>query len=426
MHIVNVTLDLCSAAVCLLLFVPLLTRKSGKGRLRNWFLAMCATNFFMSLGDITNWTCEGFAQPWYPIVLCVGIFLFWICTSLMLLTFTGYVIEYLSIKVNVHRRFWYVVVGICTAHMLGIVLSLWNGMFFTITTENTYQRGNWFWLSQLLPFTVYVTNCFIFGFYRKVLKQKEFESLSSYIIIPLGAEAIQMFYYGVAPLCISITLSILIIYMNIQSEQEQRLEYRERELSEARVDIMLSQIQPHFLYNNLLAISMLCDENPKQAKDSILDFALYLRANMDSLKSKEPIPFEQELKHTQCYLNLEQQRYHKRFCVVWNIHIRNFTIPALTMQPIVENAVRYGAMSREQGGKVEITIDETEIAYVIIIQDNGMGFTFQEQIGIKRSHMGIKNVRERLTTMCNGTLTIESDDGIGTTAIISIPKEVII
>lgn len=426
MKSVNITMDICSAAVCLLLVLSLLMRKTEKNKLRIWFVSMCSVNFCMSLADIPNWAFVGLAKPWYPIVLWSASLLFWICSSLMLLTFTGYLIEYLSVKVGVRREFWYTAVVLCGIHIFCSVVSIWTGAFFTITPDNFYQRGSWFWLSQLIPFLIYIVDIGIFIFYRKGLTRKDFRILSSYIIIPLIAEVVQMLNYGIAPLCMCVTLSILIIYINIQSEQELWLEQRERELTEARVDIMLSQIQPHFLYNSLTTIRQLCGENPEQAQEAILDFTLYLRANMDSLKSKAPIPFTQELKHTETYINIEKQRHRDRLRVVWNIEVRDFSIPPLTMQPIVENAVRYGALSREDGGTVEITTKETAGAYVITIRDDGRGFAFQEHMDATRSHVGIANVRERLNVLCGGTLEIQSSEDVGTIAVLSIPKEDVI
>lgn len=163
----------------------------------------------------------------------------------------------------------------------------------------------------------------IFAFYHKGLKKEDFRILSSYIAIPLVAEIVQILNFGIALLCPAVTMALLIIYINIQSEQELWLEQQEKELSEARIDIMLSQIQPHFLYNSLVAIHQLCDEDPEEAKEAIRNFTLFLRANMDSLKSKVLIPFKQELQHTESYLKLEQKRHMDRLRVVWNIHARD-------------------------------------------------------------------------------------------------------
>lgn len=424
MRQINVILDLYSSAVCLILIFYFLFRNNRRSKMQRMFLLMCTFNLGMAIGDIPNWVCEGLERPWYPPVLWTGTLMFWMCSSFMLLSFTAYLIEYLSPKVRVPPAFWRLAVILCGFHVAGILLSAWNGMFFTILPENIYQRGDLFWLSQLIPFLMYAVDIAIFTVYRRHLPGKDFRVLSSYIILPLAAEAVQMLHYGIAPLTTGVSLGLLIIFINIQSEQELRLEHQEKELAEARIDIMLSQIQPHFLYNSLTAIRRLCDHDPQQAKDTIRDFALFLRANMDSLKSKAPIPFEQELLHVKSYLALEQQRFQERLTVSYEIEVQNFFIPPLTIQPVVENAVRHGILKKSEGGTVIIRTSQTDTAYVVTVTDNGVGFPSIQEHHDNHSHIGIENVRERLSSLCGGTLEIQSQPGDGTTVIINIPKEV--
>ena len=72
---------------------------------------------------------------------------------------------------------------------------------------------------------------------------------------------------------------------------------------------MVSQIQPHFLYNSLTSIAQLCEKEPSKAKKATIEFSEYLRRNMNSLKGKAPVPFESELKHLETYLSLEKMRF---------------------------------------------------------------------------------------------------------------------
>ncbi|MDO5574642.1 MAG: histidine kinase [bacterium] len=423
MTAINVTLDIYSALVCMILCGSLFSAQGKKARLRLYFLLMCMFNFGMALGDIPSWTCSGFTRSWYPVAQWIGALVFWLCSTGMLLFFTAYLIEYLSPKVHVHRVFWHVALVLGGMHIAGVLLSVGNGMFFTITAENVYQRGDWFWFSQLLPLLIYVLDIVIFAFYHQVLSMRDFHILSSYIALPLVCELIQMTHFGVSLLPAGVSVSLLLIYINIQSEQELRLERQEKELAEARIDIMLSQIQPHFLYNSLTAIRQLCDENPAQAKETIHDFAQFLRGNMNSLKSKAPIPFEQELSHVENYLALEQQRFQGRLHVNYEIKIRNFSIPPLTIQPIVENAVRHGILKREAGGTVTIQTKENDMAYLVIVEDDGVGMQPVMQNDHEHMHIGIENVRERLAAICAGTLTFYSVPDKGTTVVITIPKE---
>lgn len=422
MTAINVALDLYSALVCLILCGSLYAAKGKGSRLRLYFLLMCAFDFGMSIGDIPSWVCGGLARPWYPAAQWAGALVFWLCCTGMLLSFTAYLIQYLSPKVRIHRCFWRAALALGALHVTGILLSICNGMFFTITEDNFYQRGDWFWLSQLLPFLIYALDIVIFVFYRKGLSKKDLRILSSYIALPLLCEFIQMLNFGISLLPAGVAMSLLLICINIQSEQELRLERQEKALAEARIDIMLSQIQPHFLYNSLTAIRQLCDIDPAQAKQTIRDFAQFLRANMDSLKSKAPIPFEQELSHVENYLALERQRFQERLNVVYDINVRDFSIPPLTLQPIVENAVRHGVLKRDEGGTVTISTGETAAAWLVTIADDGVGIQPMPQDD-GQTHIGVQNVQERLAALCGGTLTLKSETGVGTTAVITIPKE---
>jgi len=196
----------------------------------------------------------------------------------------------------------------------------------------------------------------------------------------------------------------------------------ERKLAESRISIMLSQIQPHFLYNSLTVISRLCDKDPAEAKKATINFSNYLRANMNLLEHTDPISFENELNHTISFLNLEKTMYGDALKVIYDIQVKNFKLPALTMQPIAENAVKHGIGKREGGGTVTISTKETNNFYFVIISDNGVGFD-PDKIGDDgEQHIGINNVRLRLSAQCGGSLEIKSKPGAGTYATIVIPK----
>jgi sensor histidine kinase YesM len=100
----------------------------------------------------------------------------------------------------------------------------------------------------------------------------------------------------------------------------------------------------------------------------------------------------------------------------------DFHIPALTIQPIVENAIKHGLMKLSKGGTIRVVSYETESHYCVSVEDDGVGFDTVVLLD-ERKHVGIRNIRGRLKAMVNGTLEIESRVGIGTTVLIKIPKE---
>ena len=218
-------------------------------------------------------------------------------------------------------------------------------------------------------------------------------------------------------------MGLSIVHENM--DMAKRTAELEREQMESRMMIMVSQIQPHFLYNSLTAIQQLCDINAQTAKEAVTRFAKYLRGNMDSLNLTRPISFEKEMKHVENYFALEKMRFEDDINLECDIKVSAFRLPALSIQPIVENAVRYGISKKTEGGYVKISTYEDETSFVIIVEDNGVGFDtekLKERTEKDKGHVGIENVRRRLDMMCSGTLDLISIPDKGTTVTIRLPK----
>ncbi|MDD3336228.1 MAG: histidine kinase [Eubacteriales bacterium] len=203
---------------------------------------------------------------------------------------------------------------------------------------------------------------------------------------------------------------------------QKRVTEQENELIQSRVAITLSQIQPHFLYNALTAIARLCDLDPQKAKKTTVDFSEYLRGNLDSLTQTLPVPFSTELKHTQIYLDIEKVRFGDKLNVEYDIGAEDFMIPSLSVQPLVENAVKYGLGKKKEGGTIWLSTKEEANGWRVTIRDDGAGFDRSEPVSDGRSHIGIENVRRRVEMQSKGTLDIQSRLEIGTKAEIWIPK----
>ncbi|MBR2589926.1 MAG: histidine kinase [Clostridia bacterium] len=191
--------------------------------------------------------------------------------------------------------------------------------------------------------------------------------------------------------------------------------------AEQRIKIMISQIQPHFLYNTLATIRALCRKEPEKAAQVTENFGLYLRQNLDSLNQADLIPVEKEIKHTQVYTDIEMVRF-ENIRVEYDIRDTAFSVPALCIQPLVENAIRHGVRIKE-AGEVRICVFSHNGAHVITIEDNGVGFDTQEDFPDNSEHIGMRNVRERIEKLCGGTVTFESKLNEGTKVTIRIPRE---
>ena len=198
---------------------------------------------------------------------------------------------------------------------------------------------------------------------------------------------------------------------------------QEAELAKNRIAIMISQIQPHFLYNTLNSIYYLCEKEPKQAQQAIDRFATYLRGNLDALKSENVIAFSKELEHVEIYLSLEKMRFEEDLNIEYDIRVKDFAIPSLTVQPLIENAVKYGIGKKDGGGKIMIRSLETDDGFEVSIEDDGVGFEPDKISADGRNHIGIDNVRRRLWELCQASLDIKSEPGKGTCVKITIPKD---
>lgn len=195
-----------------------------------------------------------------------------------------------------------------------------------------------------------------------------------------------------------------------------------KELTETNMSLMLSQIQPHFLYNALNTIKYLTKKDPKTAEDVIVNFSNYLRANMDSLSQRGPVPFKNELNHIRNYVAIELLRFEDRLNIVYDLKCMNFALPALTIQPLVENAIKHGINQKVDGGTVTISTYDDSKNFYVSIADDGVGYDLDTLPDNSRSHIGLNNITTRLKTMLDAQVRIESKLGQGTQVLITIPK----
>ena len=205
------------------------------------------------------------------------------------------------------------------------------------------------------------------------------------------------------------------LHMKFVREHEKAL------MAEQRIQIMMSQIQPHFLYNTLSTIQALCRINPEKASVVTERFGKYLRQNLESLSQTELIPVSKELEHTKIYSEIENVRF-DNIRVEYDTPETDFMIPALSIQPLVENAIRHGVRIRKNG-IVKVSTVKVPNGYEITVEDNGKGFDTSSIETADNTHIGLRNVRERIKKMCGGTFQIESTENVGTRITLHIPNK---
>ncbi len=254
---------------------------------------------------------------------------------------------------------------------------------------------------------------------------------------------IDLFYYrstgsiSNAPFFLGWTVFNLFVrgfgFISSALKREQMLRKREEELREAKVQSMISQIRPHFIYNTLSSIYLLCKDDPQKAMEVIGDFTSYLQANFTAITAKDPIEFNEELRHTKSYIAVESMMHGDKLSVEYDTPYTAFLLPPLTLQPIVENSIIYGVGRSGKAEKIEIRTYREKNGTYLTVEDDGMGYKLEDsgssaaeagmesQKNGKADHVGLQNVRERLEMLCGGTLDIAARPGGGTVVTIFIP-----
>ena len=272
----------------------------------------------------------------------------------------------------------------------------------------TKSKVRWLYIGAILPLVAFVVD--VIGTWSGIWKGGV---VSQYVFTALFVAAIVM------------VLKLIPENINAAAKAKE-LEVEKitlnAQLAESRISTMMSQIRPHFIYNTLGSIEQLCKFDPPKAGDLVHNFAKYLRGNFGELDNPKPILMTQEMEHVRYYVSIENVRF-PDMTFTFEMNSEDFCIPALTVQPIVENAIKHGLMKLEHGGTIRVVSYETDTDYCISVADDGVGFDTNALLD-DRKHVGLRNIRERLKVMVNGTLEIESTVGVGTKVLIKIPKEV--
>ncbi|MWV47361.1 response regulator [Paenibacillus sp. HJL G12] len=189
-----------------------------------------------------------------------------------------------------------------------------------------------------------------------------------------------------------------------------------------------AQIKPHFLFNALNTIISLLPDDQEKTTGLLMELSHYLRGSFDFQNREQLTTLSKELALVHSYLILEKARFEERLEIVYDIDAEpTGFIPPLSIQPIVENAVRHGIMRQEAGGKVGISVREDADKLCISVTDNGVGMQqeYAERLltaDSPDSGVGLRNINTRLLTQYGKGLKIESAPGHGTTVIFEVPK----
>lgn len=299
-----------------------------------------------------------------------------------------------------------------------LIASQFTDVFYYVTSDNRYFRGPLYGLSMAPIAAILILN--VAGTFkrRKYLSKKYFVGLLVYMIPMAVALIVHMFVEIEVFVVAGMALFAIVMYGLILSDNAEQYMRGQQKIAHQKASIMVLQMRPHFIYNSLMGIYYLCDQDPKTAKQVTLDFTTYLRKNFAAIASDDTIPFAEELEHTRAYLAVEQAQFEDSLFVDFDTPYTHFRVPPLTLQPIVENAVVHCMRASNAPIHVSVITRKTDKEIEIIVEDDGPGFKSSDN---NEPHIALNNIRERLEMMCRGTLAISPREGGGTSVKVTIP-----
>lgn len=410
------------AIICIKLFGDIHMRKvSNKERLQ--FAKMLAADAIMLAAVLLakTFVCISTDDNMLQLHLRIAYSMYFIGFYLLLGFYSLYVTYYISRMSGKNLEIRGFIIPLIVIYSAFWVISLFKGVVVSYD-GHTFEKGALYFIGQVGGYSIMLLSVVYMIVYRQYLKFNNIMSLLSIVFFPLIGVFIRSFFPGLEVLPYSFCLSLVYMDNTFQYEQERLILEQEDKISRDRIKILLSQIKPHFLYNVLNSIYVLCEKDPEKAQEAIGRFSDYLRGNLGSIEHAECITLQKEMEHVTNYLSLEKMRFRDKLTIKYDIRDEFFTLPALSVQLLAENAVKHGIYKKEDGGTIHIESFSEEDYYYVVVEDDGVGFDTNSVEQGEGLHIGLDNLRERLITMCNGLLIIESTAGVGTKATIKIPK----
>ena len=372
-------------------------------------LFLCAVTCFLGLlfyGDPTKATVERVIYFFESLLILVPIFM----PTIFLLHSS-----HEKIKGN---ALFYTAMALSGVYLIMLIVAQFTDFFYYVTADNQFFYGPLYALSVSPLLLILFINTAGTIRRRKMLSKKYFVGLLSYHLLMSVTVLVHMFIPVEIFVVFGMALYALIMYGLILSDNMDHYMRQQRQIANQHASIMVLQMRPHFIYNSLMGIYYLCDQDASKAKQVTLDFTTYLRKNFAAIASDDAIPFSEELEHTRAYLSIEQAQFEDSLFVNFDTPHTAFRLPPLTLQPIVENAVVHGMRSSNAPIHISVVTRKTETASEIVVEDDGPGFKPSDS---NDPHIALNNIRERLNLMCGGTLEIFTHKEGGTIVKLTVP-----
>ena len=421
---INYVIDLTGLIISIMGLGMVLRSDILEKRSRRYFLWIFIILIAYAVSDLVSWLTHGKPGNGWRLASKIALFLESVLSGALIPLLSGFLLYSAGEEKVFRNSIFQMIMAVFTVYTVLLIYTQFSTTIYYYDELNVYHRGPWYPVLLILPIQMSILNLGLLWSKRDRLSKEDKTVFASYIMIPVISMIIQMLFYGVNIIVLGASIAAFIMLTSVISNQRKQYYLQQEENNKLKTEILLSQIQPHFLFNTLGTISHLCTDAP-EAKKAIGLFSKYLRGNIEVLSNEMLIPFDREIEHARIYLELEKLRFGDSLQVSWDLPCTDFMIPSLTLQPLVENAVRYGVRGNADGrGTVKILSKDCSDHYEISVLDDGPGFHPEAIQGAgERSHIGIDNVKERLRIVCNGELRIQSTPGQGTQATIILPKE---
>ena len=302
-----------------------------------------------------------------------------------------------------------------------LVLTPFTKAIYWFDENNYYHRGQFYWVWYYATIISFVFITIVFIALHKKINSFLARVIAISAIIPLIAFICNFAYRNISFNNISVSITALLVFMLYEKYRTTVFIHNANELENKRYDLMKAQIKPHFINNAMTAIQELCYEDPEKAAELINHFTRYLRNNIDMTGGTSLISVEKEISAIKEYLALEYADTEKKFSFEFNIGCTGFQVPALSIETLVENAVKHGIDRYSEDSRVILTTYEDKSSYFVMLKDNGVGFDPNEET-LGKGGIGLQNTISRLEISCGGSLYIDRVDG-WTVVNITIPKE---
>jgi two-component system LytT family sensor kinase len=317
-------------------------------------------------------------------------------------------------------RLFYTIMALWTVYFALLVFTQFTTVIYYYTPDNVYHRGPWYPLLLVPPILLMAVN--LIGLYqnRMALTRRQRIAFLVYFLVPLIGMVVQIYFYGLLLIVLGTSVSVLVMFLMNLIDQSERYYRQVEKNAQQQANILVLQMRPHFIYNTLMSIYYLCKKDADKAQQVILDFSRYLKKNFTAIAGEDVVPFTEELEHTRAYLAVEKARYEDKLFVEFDTPVTMFRLPPLTLQPIVENAVKYGVSPGLDPLHLSIITQETKDGITVLVEDTGPGYKAPKD---NEPHVALANIRQRLSITCNGRLEITPREAGGTRVAIFLPKK---